>query len=428
MEAHMSHFSDLDYLLMRDGNLGPKYKAIPDIKVGLFSMAKVLVIGAGGLGCEILKDLALSGFTDITVIDCDTIDVTNLNRQFLFRQKDVGKTKAEVAAAYIMNRFKGVKVIPYVKRIQEFGLDFYEQFHMVIGGLDNVEARRWMNSTLHSMVQFDSEQKPVPGTVRPFIDGGTEGLQGQSRVIMPFSSHCYECSMSTMSQQKRYNMCTLAETPRVPEHCIEYVYVKLWNDEVKRKFNADSKDDMMWVYERAKKRADHYGIEGVTYMLTMGVIKNIIPAVATTNAIIAASCVSEAMKLGTSIADHLTNEMQYVGQTGVYGNTFEFERLDGCLVCKNKPVDMTLSAATTKLSDLIAQLKKEPYNLKNPSVRSNAASLYMSAPKSLEEELRPRLGMTFKELLDKGLVAEADTLSVTDVVIAQAIIINLKLA
>lgn len=104
-------FQDLDYLFTRESKFAPADFA-PDegLKTLLFEYAKVLVIGAGGLGCEILKNLALSGFRDITVIDMDTIDVTNLNRQFLFRKKDVGKYKAEVAAEFIQNRCDGVKV------------------------------------------------------------------------------------------------------------------------------------------------------------------------------------------------------------------------------------------------------------------------------------------------------------------------------
>eukprot|EP00831_Metopus_contortus_P008653 TRINITY_DN1331_c0_g1_i9.p1 TRINITY_DN1331_c0_g1~~TRINITY_DN1331_c0_g1_i9.p1 ORF type:complete len:356 (+),score=68.08 TRINITY_DN1331_c0_g1_i9:92-1159(+) len=327
-------------------------------------------------------------------------------------------------------------IVGSVRCVQETGInaeymgydrDFYDQFHIVIGGLDNVEARRWMNSMLHSLVEFDEDKKPIMSTVKPFIDGGSEGLQGQSRVIMPYISHCYECSMATMNQTKRYNICTLAETPRVPEHCIEYAYIKQWNDEMKKKFNKDSKDDMMWVYERAKKRADAYGIQGVTYMLTMGVIKNIIPAVATTNAIIAASCVNEAVKLGTFLSPHMDNEMLYIGQTGVYGYTYQYQRLEDCIVCQNKAMPITMSESQ-KLSDLISKLKSPPISLKNPSLRSNSASLYMTAPRSLEEELRPRLDMTFKMLKEEKLIEEKDSISVTDPILNQPLMLTFKLA
>ncbi len=77
-----------------------------------------------------------------TISFLDTIDVTNLNRQFLFRSKDVGQSKAAVAAKYINERCPWMNVVPYHGKIQDKDASFYRQFKVIISGLDNVEARR----------------------------------------------------------------------------------------------------------------------------------------------------------------------------------------------------------------------------------------------------------------------------------------------
>ncbi len=102
----------------------------------------------------------------------DTIDVSNLNRQFLFREADVGKSKAEVAAAFVEKRVRGVKITPFNGKIQDKDEDYYMDFHLVVCGLDSIEARRWINAMLVSMV--DQE---IPESLKPLIDGGTEGRQ-----------------------------------------------------------------------------------------------------------------------------------------------------------------------------------------------------------------------------------------------------------
>lgn len=355
------------------------------------------------------------------VIDLDSIDVTNLNRQFLFRQKDVGSSKADVAAAFINERCPWMKVTAHHGMIQDKSPSFYASFNCIISGLDNVEARRWLNATVCGLVDFDEDGDPDPSTIIPLIDGGSEGFSGQTRVILPRITSCFECSLDAFPPQKSYPLCTIAETPRRPEHCIAYASVLLWPKQFpNKKLDTDSPDDMKWVYERAKERADKYNITGVTYMHTMGVVKNIIPAVASTNAIIAAACVNEAVKLLTFCSQSLNTYMMYRGATGVYSHTFVYEQKEDCPVCTASVRKMTLSRTVT-LNELIQTLCDGNLRLTSPSLTTGEGkTLYMSKPPALEKATRPNLDKALSVLIDSG-----EEIAVTDPIMEN---INLTLS
>lgn len=384
----------------------------------LQEQCKVLVIGAGGLGCEILKDLALSGFCDIHVIDMDTIDVTNLNRQFLFRQGDVGKGKAEVAAAFINRRLGhlGAKVTPYCAKIQDYDETFYRKFNLIVSGLDNIAARRWMNATLHDMVDRSSGE-PDTSTIIPLLDGGTEGFKGQARVIIPFMTSCFDCSLDSFPPQVNFPMCTIAETPRLPEHCIEYALVVLWDKAFPgKKVNNDSPIDMRWLYEQALERANAFGIPGVTYTLTMGVVKRIIPAIASTNALIAAQVCAEALKISTYCGPVLETYMMYMGQSGVYVHTFLYEKKCDCMVCGGSTLTVTRPPTST-LQELLDALGENPsYQLKRPSISSSRGIVFAQNPKPLRAQHEYKLSQSLEQLVKATppVFDEGEELTVTD--------------
>lgn len=218
---------------------------------------------------------------------------------------------------------------PFHGKIQDKDDNFYLSFNLIICGLDSVDARRWMSATLVNLVDPENAD-----SYKPLIDGGTEGFKGQARVILPTITSCYECSLDMLNKQTVYPICTIANTPRLPEHCIEWASVLEWPRIMKdKKLDNDDPDHISWLLNKAQERASQFGIEGVTWSLTQGVVKNIIPAIASTNAIIAAACTQEAFKIATASNPYLNNYMMYTGNEGVYTYTFEHEKRQDCPVC-----------------------------------------------------------------------------------------------
>jgi len=368
------------------------------VKNFLRTQCKILVIGAGGLGCEILADLALSGFKDIHVIDMDTIDISNLNRQFLFRPKDVGQPKAIVAAEYIMKRVPGVTVTPYYGKIQDKDDDYYMQFNLVICGLDSVEARRWINATLVNLVDPEN-----PESLKPLIDGGTEGFKGQARVILPTVTSCYECSLDMLNKPTTFPICTIANTPRLPEHCIEWASVLEWPRlKGETRLDTDNPEHIQWLYNVALERAKEFKIEGVTWSLTQGVVKNIIPAIASTNAIIAASCCNEAFKIATSSAAYLNNYFMLIGTESVYSYTFEHEKRADCPVCGGESLEISIPESWTVERLIEMLVEKQDIQIKKPSLSTPTKHIYFQAPPQLEAATRPNLEKRVSELVPDG--------------------------
>ncbi|HUR36303.1 MAG TPA: ThiF family adenylyltransferase [Terriglobales bacterium] len=145
--------------------------------------ARVLVVGAGALGNEILKNLALLGFRNVLIVDLDNIELSNLSRTVLYSDADIGKSKAAAAAGAFQRMAPEARVHGIdANIISSVGLGVFLWADVVLGGLDNREARLWINRAAWK-------------TKRPWVDGAIEGVNGVARVFLPGKPACYECTL-----------------------------------------------------------------------------------------------------------------------------------------------------------------------------------------------------------------------------------------
>ncbi|KAH3902405.1 probable Ubiquitin-activating enzyme E1 1 [Saccharomycodes ludwigii] len=180
---------------------------------------KVFLVGAGAIGCEMLKNWALIGLGSgpngsIFITDNDSIEKSNLNRQFLFRPKDVGKNKSEVAshAVSVMNPDLKGKIQTSIEKVGAdteniFDDDFWQNLDFVTNALDNVEARSYVD---RRCVFFK----------KPLLESGTLGTKGNTQVIIPNLTESY--SSSRDPPEKSIPLCTLRSFPNKIDHTIAW--------------------------------------------------------------------------------------------------------------------------------------------------------------------------------------------------------------
>ena len=184
------------------------------------------MIGVGGIGCEILKMVSKFNIKELHIIDMDTIEVSNLNRQFLFRKEHRGLpkvliigviTQADVALETMKHMAPQMKIISYVDPIGTgiYRMNFLATFDIVIMALDNQETRSYVNKVCRAMNIF-------------LLDAGSMGFQGTSilnklgQSNQYFSNeelYCYDC-FPLASTQKSYPACTIRQQPSNCIHCV----------------------------------------------------------------------------------------------------------------------------------------------------------------------------------------------------------------
>ncbi|KAL1020527.1 hypothetical protein UPYG_G00001240 [Umbra pygmaea] len=197
---------------------------------------RYFLVGAGAIGCELLKNFAMiglaSGEGEVIVTDMDTIEKSNLNRQFLFRPWDVTKMKSETAAAAVKQMNPSIRITGHQNRVgpdteRVYDDDFFESLHGVANALDNVDARMYMD---RRCVYYR----------KPLLESGTLGTKGNVQVVIPFLTESYSSSQDP--PEKSIPICTLKNFPNAIEHTLQWA-----RDEFEGLFKQPAENAMQYL-------------------------------------------------------------------------------------------------------------------------------------------------------------------------------------
>lgn len=290
-----------------------RQELIPGWDQDRLSNSSVVIAGVGAIGSYVSTILASSGVGTLHIIDFDTIEISNLNRQLLFQEKDVGKPKVEVAAEKLREINPDIKIFAYNKKMEEVPVSVYQNADVIIGCLDTFIGRRWINSMALRVH-------------KPLILGGMYAFLGDVQVIFPYKTPCFECQ-PLVSERELAQACT--------------------------PFGEKRKEEREEEEEEAK-----------------------LPAVATLSAIIGGTMSQEALKIMLNIGEPLNNYLFYDGLHNAT-TIVELARNKNCPACGEEYQLKQIKYAVNpdeKIYDLLVRLSLS-YGLTSPELMARGQKL-----------------------------------------------------
>jgi molybdopterin/thiamine biosynthesis adenylyltransferase len=307
----------------------------------LISTSSVLIAGVGGTGGEVAKNLALIGFGKLILVDQDTIEFSNLNRQMLFSEKDVGLKKAEIAKQKIKEHLNpDLKIDIYSQTLQSIPQRVFEEVDILAGCIDNFLARQYLNA---QAVELH----------KPYIDSASDGFFGQVQYVKPETSACLACDNPLPPEEIQVLTapCTLVGIPRTKEHC-GWKALYDFNTTHQKLPDENSKEEIAWLIERANHYATEYNFGRFEKRELLQMILFHVPSLVTVNAVISGLQSQEIVKAlflekrselkasEKTVLDKLRKTQRYrIPHLTIYSalsgtiNSFDLVPDQGCLVC-----------------------------------------------------------------------------------------------
>lgn len=322
--------------------------------------SQILIAGVGGTGSEVAKNLALLGTGKIILVDADTIEFSNLNRQMLFREEDVGQKKSEIARKRIQEQYNpDIQIESFPDILQNIPHRVFQEADIIAGCVDNFLARQFINAMA---VELN----------KPLIDSATDGFFGQVQYIKPKKTACLACDNPAPPDETHILTapCTLVGAPRQREHCA-WKALYDFNTSFDREPVETSKEDLSILTNFANKYAKKYKFGNFDEKELLQLILFRVPSLITVNAVTSGIQSQEILKalflekrkmfketekkrldfLITTQRFRIPSLFIYSALTGTI-NTFDLVPDPNCLVCGQTTID----------SQTILEVQVDPYS------------------------------------------------------------------